>query len=88
MSRAIASRTSYLHTRTAPRKSIVEKINGFEGDVDVNDGDSDLDIINVVAKDLKTTVTDGYINGQLSIHVFNFATNARSRCNQGRIRRF
>jgi hypothetical protein len=63
MSRTISSRTK-THMRTQyerpGRKTIVEKIDGMEGD-DISD--SDLDIINVVTKEVDAGNTDKYIKG-------------------------
>lgn len=52
------SRTQYERPR---RETILEKIDGMEG----NDmSDSDLDIINVVTKEVNAGNTDNYIKGQ------------------------
>jgi hypothetical protein len=64
MSRTIQSRTN-TYTRTQyerpRRETIVEKIDGMEGN-DISD--DDLDIINVVTKEVDAGNTDKYIQGQ------------------------
>lgn len=50
------------------RETIVEKVDGMEGD-DISDSDldiSDLDIIDVVTKEVNGGNTDKYIKGLLS----------------------
>lgn len=68
MSRTLQSRTktSTRNEYERGRETIVEKIGGMEGD---DMSDSDLDIINVVTKEVDADHTDRYIKG-LSIAPF------------------
>jgi hypothetical protein len=70
MSRTMSSRTkTYSRTRyeRPRRETIVKKIDGMEGD-DISD--SDLDIINVVTKEVNPANTDQYIKGQPRFPLF------------------
>ncbi|TID19781.1 DNA excision repair protein [Venturia nashicola] len=62
MSRAIQPRTkTYTHNKYEPgRETIVEKVNGMEGD-DISD--SDLDILHVISKEVEGGNTDTFIRG-------------------------
>lgn len=65
MSRTIQSRTkTYTRNKCGRgRETIVEKVDGMEGD-DISD--SDLDIIDIVTKEVNGGNTDKYIRGLLS----------------------